>query len=436
MPIFKFNSLESYLTTYLIAASVAIAVLGGFLLLSFGWSMQSVLIAAVCWGLIAYFFSTRFYRTINTTFERALTHIDALRAEDYNQFSKPIFPQGIVATFHRETKALSLYLQAMKSQYDQHAFLVYQLIDQLDIPVLVFNQDNKLSYANSAFSSLYHEPWQLYRFASPKLLNLKKTEEGWQFSQEGRKWQINHSEFIDAGENHQLLVFTNVESVMQETQSNAWQQMIRVIGHEVNNSLTPVASLAESLSERMDSDRNKQALALISERCYHLQDFIQRYASVSKLSSLNLKAFHTQPFVSRLQGIFGHIQLTTDIRAETLLADESALEQVLINLIKNAVEADASEIALSIEELNTRFQIKVVDNGHGVANLDNLFVPLFTTKPDGQGIGLSFCSKIIKQHGGEINLTNNPTEGATVTINLPKNISEAKSSSISESISD
>ena len=426
MKIFKYPSLEYYLTFWLTAVALAFGVLGALLLFSIGWSEDRVAIVLLVWGAVAYILGTRFYLTVKGTFDRASLHVDALRVEDYNQFSKPMFPRGVVGAFHKETKELSLHLQGMKSQYDQHAFLVYQLIDQLATPVLVFNQDNKLSYANGAFTKLYNEPWQMYRYASPKLLNLKKTESGWQLKN-GKQWQINHSEFIDSGETHQLLVFTNIGSAMRETQSSAWQQMIRVIGHEVNNSLTPVASLAEGLADRMDSERNKQALALISERCYHLQDFIQRYASVSKLSNLNRRSISVPPLVARLQGMFVDIQLDSDIRCETLLADESALEQVLINLIKNAIEAEANHINLLIEEQSSKFKIKVIDNGHGVANLDNMFVPLFTTKPDGQGIGLSFCRKIISQHGGEINLENNSSEGVTVTITLSKTMSDSKS---------
>lgn len=107
-----------------------------------------------------------FYR-IMSPFERGLLHIEAMRVEDYNQYARSDFSQGQVAEFHNQLKQLSQYLGSQKSRYDQHAFLVYQLIDQLNTPILVFNQKLKLTYANGAFSRLYHQPWQMFRHAPP-----------------------------------------------------------------------------------------------------------------------------------------------------------------------------------------------------------------------------------------------------------------------------
>ena len=227
-----------------------------------------------------------FYR-IMSPFERGLLHIEAMRVEDYNQYARSDFSQGQVAEFHNQLKQLSQYLGSQKSRYDQHAFLVYQLIDQLNTPILVFNQKLKLTYANGAFSRLYHQPWQMFRHASPKLLGLEFIENHWVLENKQQQWQVGQSEFIDDGETHQLLVFTNIESVLRAGQQTAWQQLIRVMGHEIRNSLTPVSSLAESLIERTEKNRDKQALALISERCDHLQDFISRYSSLSQRVALD-----------------------------------------------------------------------------------------------------------------------------------------------------
>jgi len=365
-------------------------------------------------------FMLKFYQKIMATYDRGLLHIESMRVEDYNQYARAGFSQGQVALFHQQLKELSIHLSDQKSRYDQHAFLVYQLIDQLNTPILVFNQKNQLSYANGAFTRLYDQPWQMFRHASPKLLGLEKKNHQWQLKDKTAQWQISQSEFIDDGETHQLLVFTNIESAMRASQQTAWQQIIRVMGHEIRNSLTPVSSLAEGLEVRAQNERDRKALALISERCHHLQDFVSRYASLSQQFNLNPSQVNVATLCERLSGLFNSDILTHRQSTEWLWADQPFLEQVLINLIKNALEANATSVTLDIAQKLHKTHITITDDGHGFANLENLFVPLFTTKTQGQGIGLSFCRNIIEQHNGTIKLDNrSEIQGVLIEITLP-----------------
>ncbi len=423
MAIFKIKTIEGYITFWLTLFAALFLILLFLLMWHFNlnvWNIALVtLLVALGWMRVIISFRSR----VVLGFRRALLHLEAVRMEDYKQYAKPIFSQGIVGKFHQQLRDFSEYLSIKKLRYDQHVFLVYQLIDQLDTPILVFNQKNKLTYANGAFSILYGQPWQMYRHASPKLLGLIKGENGWQLQnknqQKKQQWQISQSTFIDAGVAHQLLVFTNIESALRTSQINAWQQIISVMGHEIRNSLTPVSTIAESLSVRTEAARDKEALALISERCHHLQDFINRYASLSQKIKLNCQQISIAQLANRLKGLFTKIELEIAVTAQWIWADKSILEQVLINLIKNAHEAGAHKVALDFSEDKSKTTIKVIDNGHGFANLENLFVPLFSTKQDGQGIGLSFCRNIIEQHQGSIDLDNNRIQGVTVTITLP-----------------
>ena len=182
-----------------------------------------------------------------------------------------------------------------KSRYDQHVFLVYQLIGQLDAPILVFNAKQQLTFANGAFFLLKNQAWQLFRHASPQLLGLTKQDGKWHFqlddattNNEAERWQIKQSEFIDSGEQHLLLVFVDIQSALRASQLNAWQQIIRVLGHEIRNSLTPVSSMSESLADKASNKRDRMALNVITERCMHLQSFVERYASLSKGTYLRL----------------------------------------------------------------------------------------------------------------------------------------------------
>jgi two-component system nitrogen regulation sensor histidine kinase NtrY len=435
------NSLERYLWIRL-----SLFVLPMVLLLTYlGWDRQLPLfwlilgnisfIALYSWLIVG------IKGRVMRSFTRATLHVEALQQEDYNQFAKSTFPAGEVFEFHHKLKKLSEQLQAQKSQYDQHVYLVYQLISQLDTPVLVFNEKQQLTLGNDAFIALFKQPWQMFRHASAQLLGLAYSEQGteqyseknpekrnnhhWKFIdiEQQSKWQIRHSEFLDDGETHQLLIFLNIEPALRQSQLKAWQQIIRVLGHEIRNSLTPVSSMAETLLDKTENTRDKMVLEVITERCLHLQSFVNRYGSISQTLQLNSRWLKVRRLISSVSSLFESLEIITDISVEEIWADGELLEQVLINLFKNAKEAHATKLTISInfarDGKESYYQLNIIDNGQGFANLDNLFVPLYTTKLEGQGIGLSFCRNIIEQHQGEISLKNNAEQGVNVVISLP-----------------
>jgi nitrogen fixation/metabolism regulation signal transduction histidine kinase len=288
----------------------------------------------------------------------------------------------------------------------------------------VFDQHPKLTYANGAFNELFPQPWQIFRNSSPSLLGLELVDNNWRFKDDLRdsKWQIRHSEFIEQGQSHQLMVFVNIESAMRQSQLSAWQQLIRVLGHEIHNSLTPVSALAQGLSLKAQGDREKHALTVITERCQHLQDFVSRYASITKPFHLNCQMINVDNIAKRIQGLLKDIHLEITVNTENFWADPAFIEQVLLNVIKNADEASQPKeiIKLIFSERDNTSLIEVIDSGHGFANMDNLFVPLYSTKQNGQGIGLSFCRNIIEHHKGTLTLVNNTdAPGVTVSISLP-----------------
>jgi nitrogen fixation/metabolism regulation signal transduction histidine kinase len=424
MKLFIFKSLEQLLKTCFIATSLIVVGLWAVIGILQEWSLVNIAltgfgVAALFWLLFSYIYN----RTI-IAFKRASMHLEAVQNNDYCQYAKPAFTEGKVIEFHHNLKNLSSHLQLLKSRYDQHIFLVYRLIEQLDSPIMVFDQRPQLTYANSAFNELFPQPWQIFRNSSPGLLGLEFLDNNWRFKEKPRdsKWQIRHSEFIDNGKTHQLLVFVNIESALRQSQLSAWQQLIRVLGHEIRNSLTPVSALAQGLSLKAEGNREKQALDVITERCQHLQDFVSRYASITKPFHLNCQQLSVSNITKRIQGLLKDINLEVEIKTENFWADPAFIEQVLLNLIKNANEASepGEKIKLIVSENANSSLIEVVDSGHGFANLDNLFVPLYSTKQNGQGIGLSFCRNIIEHHKGTIELVNNNNApGVTVSIALP-----------------
>ncbi len=421
MIVLKASSLERYLSLNLCLLALPLPLLLALWAHSEGFSPWLIIVCETLLLLFLWRFIVRFRRRVLMTFDRAARHLEAINQEDYNQWAKSIFSQGKVAAFHQQLVSLSFVLREKKSRYDQHVFLVYQLIEQLETPMLAFNAKQQLTFGNAAFADLYHQPWQMCQSVSPAFLGLEWLEGGWQFTDKNRnrQWQIRQSEFIEAGESYQLLVFINIESALRKSQLDAWQQIIRVLSHEIRNSLTPVSSLAESLATRAGNERDKMALEVITGRCQHLQDFVSRYASLSKKLDLTAQWIVLSSVIKRVSGLFKGFTIEAELSDVKIWADVTFIEQVFINLIKNANEANATEVQLSVSEVNQQSVIKVVDDGDGFANLDNLFIPLYTTKPQGQGIGLSFCRNIIEQHEGTFELSNNQQRGVTVTIQLP-----------------
>jgi len=424
MKLFVFKSLEQLLKTCFIATSILVISFWLTIGLIQQWSLANIALSSAGLAITLWLCFTYSYKRILIAFKRASMHLEAVHNNDYCQYAKPAFSAGKVIEFHHDLENLSTHLQLLKSRYDQNIFLVYRLIEQLDSPILVFNQHPQLTYANSAFNELFPQPWQIFRNSSPGLLGLEFVDNNWRFKEKQRdsKWQIRHSEFIDQGKTHQLMVFVNIESALRQSQLSAWQQLIRVLGHEIRNSLTPVSALAQGLSLKAEGDREKQALTVITERCQHLQDFVSRYASITKPFHLNCQKLSATNIAKRIQGLLKDVPLEIVFKVDSFWADPAFIEQVLLNVIKNAYEASeqGEKIKLIFSEDTYSSLIEVVDSGHGFANLDNLFVPLYSTKQNGQGIGLSFCRNIIEHHKGTINLTNNSNaSGVTVTITLP-----------------
>ncbi|MDF2179067.1 ATP-binding protein [Aliiglaciecola sp. CAU 1673] len=369
-------------------------------------------------------FLGRLYRQLLDPFYRLTSQVEAIRLEDYSLRMRGHYRRGIASELVSEINGLSEELQKRKSRYDQHVFLIYRLIEQLDTPILVFDPKQRLSHANAAFSVWLNRPWQSVRGMGAQQLGLVREQDGWRFAdtQQGRRWQLRKSHFQQTEGVFELLVLTNIEKELNQAEQLAWRRLIRVLSHEIRNSLTPIKSLAQSLSMMQQDERSKQALDVIVNRSQSLQDFVDRYASLSKTATPEPRDIALSELVPRLRALNPGLALETCINTEILWADPTLLEQVLINLLKNAEEAGGENLAvrLEVDRVADEQRIRIIDQGRGIQNPDNLFVPFYTTKEKGQGIGLAFCRQIIEQHGGTLQLTNNHDgPGACAEIRLP-----------------
>lgn len=416
------DSLEAGLAAVFAVCIVLQLVSCGLLLLALPLWQAASLTLVLC-GLLALLF-VNLHRKIAAAFRRASVQLDALQLRDYSVRAKPAYTAGQVAELHRQLDALAESLRHHKRGQDQQSLLLYRLIDQLNTPILIFGQRLKLSYANPAFAALFGRPWETLRNASPALLGLVN-EPQWQFTdqQKAQQWQIRHSLFWDQGENHQLLVFINIQAVLRESQLQAWQKLIQVMSHEIRNSLTPVVALVQNLQARCDVERDQQALQVINERCQHLQDFVKRYTELHKAPAVKQEWLSAKALFQWLADLLADVDLQASGGHVQIWADAVLLQQVLINLIKNALEAGSAPgtIRVVFSHGKQRVEIRIVDRGRGIASPDKLFVPFYSTKPQGQGIGLSLSRHFIEQMGGQLTLSNNPDGvGACATIRLPQ----------------
>ena len=241
-------------------------------------------------------------------------------------------------------------------------------------------------------------------------------------------------EFVLQGRHLTIASLKNIHSALDNQETQAWQKLIRVLTHEIMNSITPIVSLAELMERQInplpvdeqDKEDMRQMLATIARRGLALTHFVDSYREVSHLPQPLLQPLDA---TSLLEDVLRFMQTTAnDLHLNLpsaplrLLADKGQIEQVLINLIKNARENDAQYITLSAGITPTgRTFLRVTDNGTGIDPevQERIFIPFFSTKPGGSGIGLTLARQIMHQHRGSIDVRSCPGEGSTFTLLFP-----------------
>ena len=233
-----------------------------------------------------------------------------------------------------------------------------------------------------------------------------------------------------------LVNLKNIRSVLEENEMEAWQKLVRVLTHEIMNSITPIISLSDTLCERAvqqgmdESSLMLQGMQTIHRRSKGLLNFVENYRKLSRLSSPMLAPVSVGDLLGDIKKLFASSKVQYVYRIEdesrVLMADRSQMEQVLINLLKNATEACVEQehpevvVATSYDQEKRIFRLSVTDNGCGILPevLDRIFIPFFTTKPTGSGIGLSLCKQIMTLHGGSLQVTSEVGKGSCFTLKL------------------
>jgi nitrogen fixation/metabolism regulation signal transduction histidine kinase len=365
--------------------------------------------------------------------------VEAYRAGDYTVRGRRSAKGDALGDLVGEINDLGRTLHQQRLRAMEATALLDKLIGDIDVAVLAFDGAHQLRLANPAANRLLgiEVGSAIGRPASELALDEFLQDErptrvvGAIAGRSGR-WQVTHGTFRESGLVQHLLIVADVRQALREEERLAWQRLIRVIGHEVNNSLTPIRSLAATLRDMLqrtlgpDQSREETlgALAVIAERTEGLGRFLAQYSRLARLPQPHPRWVPLAPLLARVAALDPerHIEISVAPDLEACV-DEDQLEQVLINLVKNALESqghDGQAISVRAESRGDALSITVLDSGPGIANPDNLFVPFFTTKPGGSGVGLALSRQIIEGHGGTLRLDNrSDARGAVASVEIP-----------------
>jgi nitrogen fixation/metabolism regulation signal transduction histidine kinase len=344
-----------------------------------------------------------------------------------------------------EINTLSRTLQDQRLSALEATALLRTVMEEINIAIFAFDGDGKLRLANHAGQILLAKPAERILGRGADEIGLGDTLAGpparmltITFPGATGRWGMRRSEFREGGRPHQLVVIADLSRTLREEELQAWQRLVRVLGHELNNSLAPIKSIAGSLGTLLKNPRRapdweddmRSGLEIIAARADSLARFMQAYARLARLPQPTLAPCALRPLVLRVVALETRLPVAVlpgpDV---TLACDAAQIEQLVINLVKNAVEATIEQRSTGRTDAGVRLhwrratggvELLVEDDGPGIAQATNLFVPFFTTKPEGSGIGLVLCRQIAENHGGTLTLVNRENaSGCLATLRLP-----------------
>lgn len=379
------------------------------------------LVCAVAWLGFAAAVRERFVRPLQTLSNL----LGAIREGDYSVRGRTPRMDDALGEVMTEVNSLSDRLRERRFSELEASALLEQVIDEIDVAIFAFDEEHRLKLVNRAGRTLLGPLSALATGKNAEELGLAVCLEGAAprtlpagFLGGGGPYELRRREFRQEGRPHRLLVLTDVSRAMREEERTAWQRLLRVLGHEINNSLAPIQSIATSLSDLIAMTPRPEGweedvasgMKVVGRRAESLSRFMTSYSRLTRLPPPRLGPVEVPALAERVARLETRRKVEVRSGPEvTIQADADQLEQLLINLVRNAVDAahetdGAVNVYWRVDQ--RAVELCVEDEGPGLPETANLFVPFFTTKKGGSGIGLALSRQIAEGHGGKLTLEN------------------------------
>jgi nitrogen fixation/metabolism regulation signal transduction histidine kinase len=363
----------------------------------------------------------------------------AIREGDYSIRARGGRREDALGEVIIEVNALGENLRQQRLAALEATALLTKVMTEIDVAVFTFDGAQKLRLTNRAGERLLGRP-------SERLLNCFASDLGLADCLQGEssrtmeimlpggagRWGLRRTIFREHGMPHTLVVLTDLSRALREEERAAWQRLLRVLAHELNNSLAPIKSIAGTMTGLLkrqprtdDWEQDMQrGLEVISSRAEALNRFVGAYTQLARLPQPRLGPVDIQVWIKRVVGLETRLAVAVQPGPSLVVeADGDLLDQLLINLVRNAVDASLETrgaVSVGWNRINSALEVLVEDEGPGLSNSANLFVPFFTTKKNGSGIGLVLCRQIAEVHGGSILLENRKNRsGCRARLRLP-----------------
>ena len=370
-------------------------------------------------------FAIAVYRATVEPLRSIANLLEALRGGDYAVRGRYARKGDALGDVIIEANRLGATLRSQRFEALEASALLQKVLAEIDVAVLAFDGEGVIRLANRAAG-------ELLRRRPETLVGLSAAETGveglvdgpavasesFAFPARSGRWQVMRETFREGGRQFRLLVVTDLSQALRDEERRAWRRLIRVIWHELNNSLAPIKSVIETSRDALaagpleagDRKELSDSLAVMAERAEGLRRFLSRYSELARLPEPTIADCRVAGLLGQVAAVQlpGRVRVTVpdDLNAQ---GDADQLQQALINLVRNAIEATPGgpePVELRAFRGKEGVVFEVEDSGPGVANPDNLFVPFFTTKPGGSGIGLVLARQVAEAHGGSLSLQN------------------------------